>query len=276
MVEKKLENLGLDSYRQELDLIDEDLKRLLNKRAEIAQNIAKIKLENNLPIYHPSREVEILRNLANSDNGKLNIVQIWSIWRSIINVNTSIQAPLDIMIHEDIGKLEYELIINNFGLSNNITISNSLFDYKDNHENTSSTIKIISVGSKSLLDMDSYKEEVIGSLPQLYLNEQEPKLYLIGKSNKLKTFDDTLLFRVETNEEISVEDSESLEMISNFLGIDEVTLQKYNKNIYVLSIRLINNKIKGLCKKIQDFDFINKSEFIGRYATPYKMGEKIE
>ena len=276
MVEKKLENLGLDSYRQELDLIDEDLKRLLNKRAEIAQNIAKIKLENNLPIYHPSREVEILRNLANSDNGKLNIVQIWSIWRSIINVNTSIQAPLDIMIHEDIGKLEYELIINNFGLSNNITISNSLFDYKDNHENTSSTIKIISVGSRSLLDMDSYKEEVIGSLPQLYLNEQEPKLYLIGKSNKLKTFDDTLLFRVETNEEISVEDSESLEMISNFLGIDEVTLQKYNKNIYVLSIRLINNKIKGLCKKIQDFDFINKSEFIGRYATPYKMGEKIE
>ncbi|NDD49024.1 MAG: hypothetical protein EBZ28_04090, partial [Alphaproteobacteria bacterium] len=127
MVEKKLENLGLDSYRQELDLIDEDLKRLLNKRAEIAQSIAKIKLENNLPIYHPSREVEILRSLANSDNGKLNIVQIWSIWRSIINVNTSIQAPLDIMIHEDIGKLEYELIINNFGLSNNIIISNSLF-----------------------------------------------------------------------------------------------------------------------------------------------------
>ena len=41
MVEKKLENLGLDSYRQELDLIDEDLKRLLNKRAKIALNIAK-------------------------------------------------------------------------------------------------------------------------------------------------------------------------------------------------------------------------------------------
>jgi chorismate mutase len=276
MVEKKLENLGLDSYRQELDLIDEDLKRLLNKRAEIAQNIAKIKLENNLPIYHPSREVEILRNLANSDNGKLNIVQIWSIWRSIINVNTSIQAPLDIMIHEDIGKLEYELIINNFGLSNNIIISNSLFDYKDDHKNTSSTIKIVSVGSKSLLDMDSHKEEVIGSLPQLYLNEQEPKLYIIGKSNKLKTFDDTLLFRVETNEEISVQDSKSLEMISNFLGIDEVTLQKFNKNIYVLSIRLINNKAKGLCKKIQDFNFVNKSVFIGRYATPLKIGEKIE
>jgi len=276
MVDKKLENLGLDSYRQELDLIDEDLKRLLNKRAEIAQNIAKVKLENNLPIYHPSREVEILRKLVNSDNGKLNIAQIWSIWRSIINVNTTIQAPLDIMIHGDVGKLEYELITNNFGLSNNITISNSLFDYKDNHENTSSTIKIINVGSKALLDMDSHKEEVIGSLPQLYLNEQEPKLYLIGKSNKLKTFDDTLLFRVETNEEISVEGSQRLEMISNFLGIDEVTLQKYNKNIYVLSIRLTNNKTKGLCKKIQDFDFINKSEFIGRYATPHKMGEKIE
>jgi len=276
MVEKNLENLGLDSFRQKLDLIDEDLKRLLNDRAEIAQKIAKIKSENNLPIYHPSREVEILRKLVSSDDEKLNIAQIWSIWRSIINVNTTIQAPLNILIHQDIGKPDYELIVNNFGLSNNITISNSLFDYKNGLEETSSTIKIISVDSESLRDMDSHKEEIIGSLPQLYLYEQEPKLYIIGKSSKLKTFDDTLLFRVETNENLSLKYSKSVETIRNILGIETVTLQKLNKNVYVISIRLINNKIKELCKKIGDIDFISKSEFIGRYATPHTMGEKIE
>ena len=276
MVGKNLENLGLDSFRQKLDLIDEDLKRLLNDRAEIAQKIAKIKLENDLPIYHPSREVEILRNLVSSHDEKLNIAQIWSIWRSIINVNTTIQAPLNILIHQDIGKPDYELIVNNFGLSNNITISDSLFNYKNDHEKNSSTIKIISIDSESLLDMDSHKEEIIGSLPQLFSYEQETKLYIIGKSSKLKTFDDTILFRVETNENLSLQYSENLEKIRNILRIDSVNLQKLNKNVYVISIRLINNSIKGLCKKIRDIDFISKSEFIGRYATPYTIGEKIE
>lgn len=276
MVGKNLENLGLDSFRQKLDLIDEDLKRLLNDRAEIAQKIAKIKLENDLPIYHPSREVEILRNLVSSDDEKLNIAQIWSIWRSIINVNTTIQAPLNILIHQDIGKPDYELIVNNFGLSNNITISDSLFNYKNDHEKNSSTIKIISVDSESLLDMDSHKEEIIGSLPQLFSYEQETKLYIIGKSSKLKTFDDTILFRVETNENLSLQYSENLEKIRNILRIDSVNLQKLNKNVYVISIRLINNNTKGLCKKIRDIDFISKSEFIGRYATPHTIGEKIE
>ena len=276
MVGKNLENLGLDSFRQKLDLIDEDLKRLLNDRAEIAQKIAKIKLENDLPIYHPSREVEILRNLVSSDDEKLNIAQIWNIWRSIINVNTTIQAPLNILIHQDIGKPDYELIVNNFGLSNNITISDSLFNYKNDHEKNSSTIKIISVDSESLLDMDSHKEEIIGSLPQLFSYEQETKLYIIGKSSKLKTFDDTILFRVETNENLSLQYSENLEKIRNILRIDSVNLQKLNKNVYVISIRLINNSIKGLCKKIRDIDFISKSEFIGRYATPHTIGEKIE
>ena len=276
MVGKNLENLGLDSFRQKLDLIDEDLKRLLNDRAEIAQKIAKIKLENDLPLYHPSREVEILRNLVSSDDEKLNIAQIWSIWRSIINVNTTIQAPLNILIHQDIGKPDYELIVNNFGLSNNITISDSLFNYKNDHEKNSSTIKIISVDSESLLDMDSHKEEIIGSLPQLFSYEQETKLYIIGKSSKLKTFDDTILFRVETNENLSLQYSENLEKIRNILRIDSVNLQKLNKNVYVISIRLINNNTKGLCKKIRDIDFISKSEFIGRYATPHTIGEKIE
>ncbi|MBL6623767.1 MAG: hypothetical protein ISP44_02430, partial [Rhizobiales bacterium] len=110
----------------------------------------------------------------------------------------------------------------------------------------------------------------------LFLNEQEPKLYIIGKSSKLKTFDDTLLFRVETNENLSLKYSKSVETIRNILGIETVTLQKLNKNVYVISIRLINNKIKELCKKIGDIDFISKSEFIGRYATPHTMGEKIE
>ena len=61
-------------------------------------------------------------------------------------------------------------------------------------------------------------------------------------------------------------------------------IPKFTDKYFVIPINKEGEVIDYLDKKslnnidneIQDFDFINKSEFIGRYATPYKMGEKIE
>lgn len=61
----------LDDRRKEIDEIDKALTNLFEKRMVIVREIAKYKLENNLPIQNISREEEvIMRNgtfLENKD-----------------------------------------------------------------------------------------------------------------------------------------------------------------------------------------------------------------
>ncbi len=53
--------MNLDEYRKEIDAIDSELMRLFEKRMEIVVNVAKYKKENNLDIFQPKREVEVIK-----------------------------------------------------------------------------------------------------------------------------------------------------------------------------------------------------------------------
>ena len=56
--------MDLSELRTEIDAIDSELVRLFGKRMEIAAQVADYKKENNLPIYVPAREREILKDVA--------------------------------------------------------------------------------------------------------------------------------------------------------------------------------------------------------------------
>jgi chorismate mutase/prephenate dehydratase len=55
--------MTLDEIREEINRIDEKLLPLFLARMECAKKVAKIKKEQNLPIFHPERENAILRNV---------------------------------------------------------------------------------------------------------------------------------------------------------------------------------------------------------------------
>ena len=56
--------MEINELRDRIDQIDHDLVRLFTERMDIAAQVADYKKENNLPIYVPSREREILQNVA--------------------------------------------------------------------------------------------------------------------------------------------------------------------------------------------------------------------
>ena len=56
--------MELKDIRNEIDSIDRELVDLFCKRMDLAGKVAAYKTENNLPVYAPSREREILRNVA--------------------------------------------------------------------------------------------------------------------------------------------------------------------------------------------------------------------
>ena len=58
-----IKTMPLKPLRQQIDQIDTHLLELLSQRMGVSQEIAKIKAANNLEIYDPAREIEVLQKL---------------------------------------------------------------------------------------------------------------------------------------------------------------------------------------------------------------------
>jgi chorismate mutase/prephenate dehydratase len=56
--------MDLNELRTEINEIDEEILKLFLRRMEVAGQVADYKRENNLPIYQPQREQEILESVA--------------------------------------------------------------------------------------------------------------------------------------------------------------------------------------------------------------------
>ena len=62
-------SLDLNEIRKEIDEIDAGIVDLYEKRMNLCKNVAKYKIENNIPILDSSRELVILeKNLAKIKN----------------------------------------------------------------------------------------------------------------------------------------------------------------------------------------------------------------
>jgi monofunctional chorismate mutase len=55
---------SLESFRKRINNINEQLISLLDQRLDIAKEIGAIKKEQNLPIFNPEREQEILNSIS--------------------------------------------------------------------------------------------------------------------------------------------------------------------------------------------------------------------
>ncbi len=77
--------MKLNDRRAEIDEIDGELVALLRRRAELAQEIGRIKRRQGMPAYVPEREAQILRRVAELDRGPLSAQGLAAIFSEIIS-----------------------------------------------------------------------------------------------------------------------------------------------------------------------------------------------
>ena len=77
--------MSLSDWRRQIDEIDRKLVELLNQRSRCALEIGKIKQAENLPLYQPDREREVLQNAERINAGPLTDAAIRRLFERIID-----------------------------------------------------------------------------------------------------------------------------------------------------------------------------------------------
>lgn len=86
--------MDLSAVREKIDAVDREIVAKLNERLRLAAEVARVKHEAGLPIYHPEREEALLRKLAEANAGPLPEAGLRSIYREIISAMIGLERPM--------------------------------------------------------------------------------------------------------------------------------------------------------------------------------------
>ena len=119
MTEQSDKNLTLPQVRERIDAIDKQLQALLSDRAQAALDVARIKRAGTpdevVKFYRPEREAQILRTVAERNEGPLKDETVQRIFREIISASLALEQPLDIAYLGPEGTYSHAATLKHFG-----------------------------------------------------------------------------------------------------------------------------------------------------------------
>jgi chorismate mutase-like protein len=77
--------MSIEDWRRKIDDIDDKLVQLFNERSKCAIEIGKIKHAENLRVYDPEREREILRRIKKANRGPLDDESLQRLFERVID-----------------------------------------------------------------------------------------------------------------------------------------------------------------------------------------------
>ncbi len=83
--------MDIADWRSQIDELDQQLVKLINKRAECALAIGRLKSNSDMPVYEPGRERIIFDNIARNNAGPLSTIQMRQIFERLVDVMRQIQ-----------------------------------------------------------------------------------------------------------------------------------------------------------------------------------------
>ena len=86
--------MTIEHWRTEIDEIDRELLRLLNRRARLAMKVGALKQNAGLPCCDNERERDVLTRLQQANGGPLDSRAICKLFRRIIHESRNLQARM--------------------------------------------------------------------------------------------------------------------------------------------------------------------------------------
>jgi chorismate mutase / prephenate dehydratase len=107
----------LKQVRARIDALDDEVLKLVNERARLALEVARIKREagETGDFYRPEREAEVLRRLQGQNNGPLESGTVVTLFREIMSACLALQQPLKIAYFGPAGTYTHSAALKHFG-----------------------------------------------------------------------------------------------------------------------------------------------------------------
>jgi len=114
----------LQQTRLFIDKVDREIVKLINKRAELALEVAKVKSgsNNNIDgaIYVPSREKEVINNITSANRGVLGEESLKNIYTEIIGACRNLESPTKVAFLGPWATFTHQAAIKNFGSTSSL------------------------------------------------------------------------------------------------------------------------------------------------------------
>ena len=102
----------LESLREKIDHIDQEILRLLNARASAAGEIGKLKTG---VLYRPEREAQVLRQVKEASEGPLSNESITFLFREIMSACLALERPVSVAYLGPAGTYSEAAVVKQFG-----------------------------------------------------------------------------------------------------------------------------------------------------------------
>ncbi|MCB1605885.1 MAG: prephenate dehydratase [Xanthomonadales bacterium] len=110
---------SLSALRERIDSIDRQIQALITERAQFARQVglAKGPLKEALEYYRPDREVQVLRNVIDRNQGPLSNAELVRVFRELMSACLAQQNPLRVAFLGPEGTFSQSAVLTHFGHS---------------------------------------------------------------------------------------------------------------------------------------------------------------
>lgn len=108
-------NNELAKFRDQIDDIDQQLLKLLNQRASLAQSIGHVKAKTDAPVMRPEREAQVLDKLNAANQGPLSAQHINTLFKEIMSACRSLEREVQVAFLGPLGTYSEQAVWAFFG-----------------------------------------------------------------------------------------------------------------------------------------------------------------
>jgi len=135
----------IQSLRQQIETVDDEILKLLNHRAQIVQEVGKVKSELKMDYYSPRREEEILKRLEALGSGPFPRWAIPSVFREIISACRALEAKLTVAFLGPSATFSHMACIQHFGSSIQVLPENTVQDVFEDVERGQADFAVVPI-----------------------------------------------------------------------------------------------------------------------------------